>query len=305
LVLFVGSEKMNIAVTRCPACATRFNVSEAQLEARDGMVRCGRCETVFNAREHLQPDEPSPQLSLPIDDAPVAAEISADLPPPPDSDARSEHFIPPEIPANTDTSALAAPADLSGLDEPPPTLAQQVQFHPGEPEAEQSPAAPRHPRRALGLVLGLLLCLLLLAQATYFFRAEIALRLPGLKPLLVQLCEPLSCTIPLPRDADLLAIESSELEADATHPGVFTLHVVLRNHAPHAQALPNLELTLTDLNEQVIARRAFPPAAYLQGPDARLDALAAKRELSLALPLQTAELRPTGYRLLLFYPEQP
>jgi len=296
---------MNIAVTQCPACATRFNVSEAQLEARDGLVRCGRCETVFNAAEHLLPDEPSPQLSLPIDEVAVAAEISAELPLPPDSDARSEHFIPPEIPANTSTGALAPPADLSGLDDPPATLAQQVQFHTDEPEADQSPAAPRRRRRVLPLILGLLLCFLLLAQAAYFFRAEIALRLPGLKPLLVQLCEPLSCTIPLPRDADLLAIESSELEADATHPGVFTLHVVLRNHAPHAQALPDLELTLTHLNERVIARRMFPPAAYLQGPDARLDALAAKRELSLALPLQTSELRPTGYRLLLFYPEQP
>jgi len=293
---------MNIAVTQCPACATRFNVSEAQLEARDGLVRCGRCETVFNAAEHLLPDEPSPQLSLPIDEAPAADADAGngDLPLPADSDVRSQHFIPPQT---GEAVSGAGPAPLADLEETPLTLAQQVQFYDVDPEQESSPPAARH--RAAAWLLGLLLLLLLIAQAAYFFRSELALRLPALKPVLVQVCELLSCTIELPHDADLLSIDSSELEADAKQPNAFTLHVLLHNHAAHAQALPSLELTLTDTQDQVIARRIFHPADYLPGLAEKIDALAAKRELALALHLETAELRPTGYRLLLFYPAQP
>lgn len=299
--MFVRYQKMNIAVTQCPACATRFNVSEAQLAAREGLVRCGRCETVFNARDHLLPDEPSPQLSLPIGDE-VPPSVS--LPEVQEGSTHSEHFIPSnlvDLPDDrTELSDFTPLTDVTGLETTPATLAQQVKFHDIDPETESS-LAPARPRR-LPYFLALLLILLFLAQAAYFFRNDLALRLPGIKPTLQQICEVFSCSIDLPRDADLLSIESSELEADAKRPNAFILHVLLRNHAAHAQALPSLEITLTDTQEQVIARRTFHPADYLKGLAEKPGAMAAKRELALALHLETAELRPTGYRLLLFYP---
>lgn len=63
---------MNVLVTRCPACGTAFRAAPAQLSARSGMVRCGKCRAVFDGVAHLEdePDsarlanEPSPQLGL-------------------------------------------------------------------------------------------------------------------------------------------------------------------------------------------------------------------------------------------------
>lgn len=40
-------------ITRCPHCDTAFRVTDAQLEAARGAVRCGACLLVFSAREHL------------------------------------------------------------------------------------------------------------------------------------------------------------------------------------------------------------------------------------------------------------
>lgn len=40
-------------VTRCPACRTAFRVVADQLRLRQGLVRCGHCDTVFDARDHL------------------------------------------------------------------------------------------------------------------------------------------------------------------------------------------------------------------------------------------------------------
>ena len=47
-------------ITRCPACQTAFRVTETQLAARDGQVRCGTCARVFDARAHLFVETPAP-----------------------------------------------------------------------------------------------------------------------------------------------------------------------------------------------------------------------------------------------------
>ncbi len=51
-------------VTRCPACRTAFRLVADQLRLRQGLVRCGQCDTVFDAREHLI-EVPVPAARLP------------------------------------------------------------------------------------------------------------------------------------------------------------------------------------------------------------------------------------------------
>lgn len=43
--------------TRCPDCSTSFDVTPAQLNVRNGKVRCGVCSTVFNAFDHAVDDD--------------------------------------------------------------------------------------------------------------------------------------------------------------------------------------------------------------------------------------------------------
>jgi predicted Zn finger-like uncharacterized protein len=49
-------------LTRCPKCETTFQLNAAQLNARGGLVRCGHCRKVFNARWNLldQPRKKKP-----------------------------------------------------------------------------------------------------------------------------------------------------------------------------------------------------------------------------------------------------
>lgn len=44
---------MGALATRCPDCGTSFRVQRAQLTASEGLVRCGRCDAVFDARVSL------------------------------------------------------------------------------------------------------------------------------------------------------------------------------------------------------------------------------------------------------------
>jgi hypothetical protein len=145
------------------------------------------------------------------------------------------------------------------------------------------------------------LLLLLLAQAAYFFRVDLAAQRPELKPALVEFCRLLDCSIPLPQKIDLVSIESSSLEAYPTHENRIVLNVLLRNRAAFAQAFPHLELTINDNQDQPLSRRVFRPADYLP-PESESTGLQAHLELSTKLLLDTGDLKPSGYRLVLFYP---
>jgi predicted Zn finger-like uncharacterized protein len=281
--LFVGLETMT-AITQCPECATRFKVSDVQIQAHNGLVRCGRCHNVFNASEHLHDEEPSRQLSLLIgldatndtagrDDAKAGTLTTAF------SNPSAKYFLPPER--------------LNALE----TQEQVVD------ELTDEVGKPSRTRRWFSVLTLLLLTMTLLAQAAYFFRVDLAARLPGLKPLLSRYCLLLDCTIALPHKASLMAIESSELESDPNHGNHVTLHVLLHNHAEYAQALPNLELTLTDTQDHAIARRVFLPIDYVKNETGESLGIAASRELDIQLHLDTLSLKPTGYRLFLFYPQ--
>jgi hypothetical protein len=52
----------------------------------------------------------------------------------------------------------------------------------------------------------------------------------------------------------------------------------------------------------VLARRIFSPADYLKPSEDEKQGLLPNREAGIKLHLDTADLRPTGYRLFLFYP---
>lgn len=258
-------------ITRCPECGTRFKVTDAQLDAHEGLVRCGHCHGIFDARKQLQSDEPSPQLSLPIEPMPQQGGI--DL----------------------------TPVHVPQLEEEPRTLAQQVQFI-----EELTDEVPEKTPRQIGwsgVLIVSALALALLAQSAYYYRTEVAARLPGLKPLLEQYCELLSCTVGLPKKIDLMVLESSELESDPAQPNVITLHALLHNRAQYAQAYPSLELTLTDMQDQPVARRLFHPADYLKKEADHHGGIPANRDLDVRLRMDTTELKPSGYRLFLFYPQ--
>lgn len=260
------------STTQCPACNTRFRVSQEQLDTHQGLVRCGMCQAVFDATQFLHDDAPSPQLDLPIvEDAPIVAAKP--------------------IRSHAQESLIVRSKSVASI-----AL---------EPDVEDNSHAGETPERKLRwpwLVGSLLLVLILLGQGIYSYRVELAAHMPGLKPALVAFCDPLDCTVPLPQQADLMSIESSDLEADPAQASVIVFSATLRNRAPYAQAYPYLELTLTDLQDKPLARRIFQPQDYLSTEEQEKPGAQPGRDINIKLYLDTTDLRPSGYRLFLFYP---
>jgi predicted Zn finger-like uncharacterized protein len=149
-------------------------------------------------------------------------------------------------------------------------------------------------------VLAVLLALALSVQSLFWFRDELAARLPPLGQLLTDACRLVGCQVRLPRHADLIAIESSELQSDPM--GVLVLSTTLRNKAGFAQALPALELTLTDAREQPVVRRVLAPRDYLGKPEEPGLAIPAGGELATRVYIDAQAAGASGYRVFIFYP---
>lgn len=195
------------------------------------------------------------------------------------------------VPAAVDEAAVAA--EIS---------AAFAALEPGEvppPEA----AAPRRRDFRSRWPAGILLLMLTLAlQGAMHFRSELIAVTPALKPAFEQACAWFGCRVSLPRDAELLSIEASSLEAGNGAAGFVTLNAALRNRATYAQAYPLLELTLTDTQDALVARRIFQPAEYLPPQAATQPGMSAEEEIDVRLDIDLGEVKAAGYRVYLFYP---
>lgn len=342
--------------SRCPACGTVFRVTSEQLRLKAGKVRCGHCQSVFNAFDHL----------LVADDAPAAAEPlaagSANPPEPPLAESvpplPEEHVaenspkftvdVPEmqEMPPAEAIPAAALPPELP--DEPPPAAMPAVDadvdvapaaLTPVGPLPEPLPETPEESTlaaREAGLVavreladsqaynrwsagplasdgLGgfddgshaaplwpyllvfVLLLLGLAGQLAHHYRTEVVLRLPAAADAYAAL----GIAVPLPRDAALVSIETSDLQFDSGR-GLFVLNATLRNRARHAQAWPSLELTLTDVNDRVVARRIIAAADYLAS--APPPEFPSGSDIPVRLWIEASGIGAAGYRLYIFYP---
>jgi predicted Zn finger-like uncharacterized protein len=296
-------------ITRCPECATAFRVTEEQLDARQGRVRCGHCGEIFDALELLE-DEALP--------APITEDAAAQA----DPDAAEPPPVPTDIEPEPVTAAQPDPEGTTALESEPvvvPITAASIAPEPGPPIrpatfTERNPAyvdepvfGPRkNPRRAAWTALAAVLLIALTLQALFYFRGAIALVWPESKPYIDALCDGLGCEVPLPKRAELMSIETSDLQAEPSKPGVMVLSATLRNRAAFPQAYPALELTLTNETDQPLARRVLAPPDYLKKDgDEGIPTCAggvASCEVQVRMHLEASSLKASGYRLYLFYP---
>jgi predicted Zn finger-like uncharacterized protein len=149
------------------------------------------------------------------------------------------------------------------------------------------------------LTLCVLMTLLLALQYVMLQRDRVAATVPALRPLLVDICNLLTCSISAPQQIESISIESSAFTSLRT--GVYVLSVGLKNTAVTDLATPALELTLTDLQDRAIFRRVLLPSQWVGKPQ-----IAASSELGASVPISvhsdvvTAKI--AGYKLLAFYP---
>lgn len=309
-------------ITQCPACETQFKVAPDQLKVSEGWVRCGQCQHVFDASLNLQPwwpepEEPAQAPQPPTDpDLPGAWPESEPEPAPAMDTAQQQDAIQePRFdigsPAQDPYAPLHEPNDnLEHKDSHvrEPSLAADAPA----PMAAASQPVPSFIQRAMEKaywhrtsvrvsLYALIAILLLVLGAQWFYRHknELAANQPQLRPALQAVCAVLRCHIEVPRKLSEVVIDSSSFVRGQANR--FDFQLMLRNRAEVEVAMPTLELTLTDIENQVIARRIIPPTEWPNQPASLGPQGTWALQLELLLDVPPTHI-VTGYQAELFYP---
>jgi predicted Zn finger-like uncharacterized protein len=323
-------------ITRCPKCHSDFVVKLEQLQALDGLVRCGTCSHIFDGFATLE--SPLPTLTQRPSVNPVRFSTPAAMNAPAVSIAstaepvvlrhRAERSEPlerreQEVPepavfttrADTESSNMFSFSAKSAehIAESAGTILGESRLRGEGPSVGRTQPeflvdevdTPRL-KMLLWSLASVLALGLLVIQLAYVYRNDIATQIPSLRPAVDAMCAKLGCEVSLRRYIERISVSVIAFERQASptqegKPVEMSLRFSLRNRLNQAQPWPGLTLELTDASGTVVLRKRMSPNDYL--PTQLADKpFAANQEVSLILPVAVTGLQINGYTLKPFFP---
>lgn len=295
--------------SRCPHCRTVFSVTEPQLAARGGVVKCGHCARLFRADHYLTRELPRNHSYTPTDTAVNTATATSDAKVVPISEMARQHLSepthedseieeieaarPPPAPATSIPDTQIAPAHTdAGADPvtraPLPTL-QELLHGP----------ARAGTRRWPWLLACLTGALVLTAQGAYFYANELSQWQPATRPWLSSLCNHLKCSLRPMMEPRLIELSHTAIAPHQKYANALELRATLINRADFIQPYPVMEVSITNRDGTVIGRRSFRPENYLEklpaADEAMVPNVIVEAELAFTLP----DTRADGYEIRL------
>jgi len=244
--------------TECPNCHTVFRVTEAQLDIAEGMVRCGFCKHVFNARpdsdvsEGISRAEPAAR-SQPDENRSPAATL-ADNEPEYDSPAPGDHDEP----------------ELQAIGE----------------YAAHGQARPYSTAATIAWSLAILALIATLIVEFIWFNQPELLQHQRYEPLTEKLCALTQCDHLQKRDPSLIEMVSRNVYTHPNEKKALMISTTLVNQAPYAQPYPDVQIDFSNVRGELVASRRFRPEEYLQLDRERIDLLESGSQKDFALEIR-------------------
>lgn len=240
--------------SECPNCHAIFRITPEILERANGYVRCGECQTVFEA--------------TPIDSDNEAAETEV---------LSQGELFNEGIAGPLENEQVEISREVESADYEPDVKEEQLELVP-ERDIEvvadftrpTSPIVDRpEPGRSRSVwlpVASLLLVFTLVVQVLLANRMSLAQK-PGMRPVLESLCAVFRCEVPQRRDASKIVLEKHAVYSHPSVKGALMIEGVMQNEAPFSQPYPVIELRLSDIRGKTVALRRFGPDEYLRLTD--------------------------------------
>lgn len=303
---------MTVYITRCPACQQAFKINENTLQVKNGKVRCGFCQNVFNAREHLYKSiNLEDSLSHIEREAEVERQGIANMKSLADQlkgfDAvddnqglvgiRTEARNGPErldiINGGSNIKVITHPAAVSSDQSSP----SQDYVEDNDEEEIEEEEKPRSSKTWLWTIIALMALMALAVKLMAANQNAILNKIPQAAPLMDMICEKITCeprrTV-TPLDAPVREESSKETPnttADVTPAASntadiallshklqqidgnrYAISVELKNNTEKEQAYPILTVVLKGEKEDIITRRRISPNEYLTDANQKLAA---------------------------------
>ena len=259
--------------TRCPSCRAAFSITDQQLAIASGMVRCGVCEHVFDARLYLfkQAEEKAEQVDIPLDSD---ADVSVDT----------------EIDALDEAEFIQADSISSE------TKGDAQESVPNVPEQSQEVVIPKiiadqvssleHERISFrlsylfGIVFIVAFVALLALQSTAVFKAD---WLPA--SIHTRACEWITCVHKVPRAVDKIEILNRSIYTHPQEKNALMVTVTIISRAKFPQPYPIVQLSFLDVTGDIMAARRFNPNDYLSETWSKQSIMQPARPISIQLEL--------------------
>jgi hypothetical protein len=145
-----------------------------------------------------------------------------------------------------------------------------------------------------------LLTLILGLQIIIHERDRIVAMEPQSRPVLEAVCQTLGCGLMPLRQIESIVIDNASFTR--VRGDVYRLGLSIKNTAVFELAMPALELTLTDSQDQTIIRRVLLPTEFGAPSKALLAGGDWSGAVGVNLRTATGIDRISGYRVLAFYP---
>lgn len=251
--------------TRCQGCHTVHPVNAALLSRARGQYRCGRCKKLANALDCL------------FDEWPNAGEQAA------------KHGEPPTLGG---VVALEQPGEGEISPQEAALLTDPVELP--EPPGSKGPWL-----RVVWITLGLILVLgSIFSTGVYFGKFDMSSE--TLDQTLVYLG--VRDTPPQQpfRDTSSIELVNREMLSHPLRPRVLLLNATIVNRAQQAQAYPEIQVRLFDINNEVISERRFRPTDYLTSTGTMRSGMTPGAFLHFSLEMLDPGERAVGFELEFF-----
>ena len=255
--------------TYCPHCSTRFRITEEQIDAAGGHVRCGICNEIFSiyeAADTHSPEHEHEQQSLLND----SNDTSGDDEYPSDTaesdleskDSVIEDVLPDDVPAepvNVDDDNETADRSDDFFNDDDNSLDYIVpdEFRDSKPLNQHATA------KTVLWSVGILLLISSLALEYIWFNRDQFHQFPALLNKIESLCAHLECNALTQRDPTKIKLMSRNVFSHPNEQDVLIINVILKNNADFVQAYPVIQIDFSDRRGGIIAARRFYPFEYL------------------------------------------
>jgi len=257
--------------TQCPHCATRFRVTESQVNTADGYVRCSVCKQVFNAIEVAEADDQQPSLlrqehSTDANDTGNNVSV-ADF-------ERSCDDTGGSIENDTSDNSETENIDFSKTSATDELRKDAFDFFDEKSNESLPHVVPEkfkesHDPDSSGLVSSLLwgvgtlmLTATLLIEYAWFNRDQLN-QVPQLRAWSEKICQQIECKDISMRDPAKIELISRNVYSHPNEKGALMVNVTMKNHAEFAQPFPVMQIYFSDVRGSSVAARRFLPDEYL------------------------------------------
>lgn len=236
--------------TECPHCNTIFRIEESALEQADGQVRCGHCLAVFTA------DNPYSNIS----------------------------YHPDNPTTSIKEKTLNDANELTTITEDKHIVADVI---PPELRAESRRGKMRFGfAETLTLTLFILIGISGLFLQYAYYNRDSLVKSAELRPALSIMCQQLSCTLPSPKDLNLISLTSKNIFSHPNVENALMVSASIVNQASFAQEYPVIELRFENVRGETIAGRRFSPLEYLGIPETQFSKMQPDAPVNINLEIK-------------------